>query len=355
MTGVALTVGGTRHEGWTAARVYRSIETISGAFSVSVSEHDPGIDAPRAILPGEPCTVALDGEVVLTGHVDAVEVRYDAKTHAIAVRGRDRTADLVDCSADPKPGTWTDETLDAIAAAIAKPFGVSVTVSGDQGEPFRKFTLERGETAFDAIDRLCRMRGLLPISDGKGGIDIGTAARDRATTPLIRGVNVLSARASADWSERHSTYTVIGQQSGGDGFGDATEYTQIRAEAKDAAVKRHRPLTLIAEQGVTLGEAQKRVDWEAAVRRGRARTATVEVQGWRERAGGALWSPGRLTRLRDDWIGYEGDLLVVSTNQAVSEGGTVTRLTLMPPDAFLVEPEKSPSTKGTKKSGGYLD
>lgn len=351
MTGLVLTVGGARHEGWKSASVSRSIETISGAFEVTVSEHDPGIAAARSIVPGLPCTVALDGETVITGHVDAGDIQYDATSHEIVISGRDRTADLVDCSAEPEPGTWADATLEEIAAAIAKPFGISVTVVDDQGDPFRKFTLERGEKAFEAIDRLCRLRGLLPISDGLGGIEIGRAVRDRAGVALERGVNILSARGRSDWSRRYSEYEVIGQQAGGDQWGEASEYVQVRATAEDAAVTRRRPLTIIAEQGVGVAEAQTRADWEAAVRRGRSRVINYEVQGWRETPGGKLWAPGRLVRIRDDWMGLEADMLVAATGQEISDGGTVTRLALMFPDAFLPEPEKSPSTKGTTKAG----
>ena len=91
-----------------------------------------------------------------------------------------------------------------------------MTATSDTGPVFRKFTIERGETAFDAIERLCRIRGLLPVSDGVGNVSIGLAARSRAMTRLARGSNILSASGVADISERFSTYEILGQQAGDD-------------------------------------------------------------------------------------------------------------------------------------------
>ena len=353
---IRLTIGGRHHEGWTEALVRRSIETISGAFQLGVSERDPGALTPRAITPGEECTIALDGETVITGYVDAVEIRYDAETHVIKVKGRDRTGDLVDCSAVQQE--WANAKLEAIAMEIAAPFGVTVRTVEDTGEVFRKFTIERGETAFEAIDRLCRLRGLLPISDGKGGIVIGRAARERVGTRLMRGVNILKANGRADWSERHSAYTILGQQAGSDEVfgGEARNVTQVSAEAEDPGVTRYRPLVVLAEQGLSPAEAQERVKWEAAVRRGRSRQIMVTVQGWRE-GGGALWAPGGLVSVMDDWLGIERNLLISTVDQGISDAGTISTLTLMPEDAFLQEPRQADNSGGGQggTGGGYWE
>ena len=45
------------------------------------------------------------------------------RDHMISVRGRDATADLVDCSAPSKPGEWQDSTLDQITRGLVAPFG----------------------------------------------------------------------------------------------------------------------------------------------------------------------------------------------------------------------------------------
>ena len=87
---VALIIDGNVHVGWTEATVTRSLETISGAFTVTLSEREPGETTPRVIRPGNACRVELEDETVLQGWVDAVTVDYDAGAHTIAVRGARR-------------------------------------------------------------------------------------------------------------------------------------------------------------------------------------------------------------------------------------------------------------------------
>ena len=102
---------------------------------------------------------------------------------------------------------------------------------------------------------------------------------------------------------------------------------------------RHRPLTIIGEQSLDEDEALARIQWEANVRSARARSARVTVQGWREVPDGPLWEPGRIVFLADDWLGIAQELLVSSTSQSLSAGGTLTTMDLVPQDAFVQRAE----------------
>ena len=135
---------------------------------------------PRVIRPGDACRVQLDGDAVIQGWVDVVTVDYDARGHTLSVRGRDTTGDLVDCSAATEPGEWKDARLEEIAAALCAPFDIGVTVADDvdTGEPFARFRIEEGESVFEAIDRACRFRAVLPRSDGEGGLILTTPSRE---------------------------------------------------------------------------------------------------------------------------------------------------------------------------------
>ena len=343
---VALLIGGRRHTGWTEATVTRSLETISGAFAVTLTERQPGETTPRAIRPGDACQAALDNDLVMTGWVDAVTIDYDANGHTIAVRGRDATGDLVDCSAATEPGEWKDARLEEIAAALCQPFGIRVSREIDTGEPFARFRIEEGESVFEALDRACRFRAVLPLSDGQGGLILGGPSRGRTSVRLERGVNILSASGTATWTARFSDYTLRGQQAGGAGAFTAEQVAHVRTAARDSGVSRHRPLTIIGEQSQNESEAEARIQWEANVRAARSRSVRVVVQGWREVPGGDLWAPGQLVYLADDWLGIRRELLVAATSQSLSAGGTVTALRLVPPDAFAQRTEPEPQARG---------
>ena len=307
-----LTVGGRRLAGWTRVSVTASIERLSPTFALSMSERAPGETTARQVNPGDAAAVALDAETVLFGHIDRVMPSYGATSHRIAVDGRDATGDLSECSAASTPGEWANATLTDIASALCAPFGIGVSASAPVGEPFRRFRIEEGETVFEALDRACRMRRVLPLADGRGGLVLGRPERGRAGVRLERGRNILSAQGEASWSGRFSEYTIFGQQPGDD-FLTPEASAHVVASARDTGVSRRRPLTIIAEQALTEAEAGERVRWERDVRAARARRVSVTVRGWRELGDiGALWRPGRLVNVVDDWLGLDRALLIAT-------------------------------------------
>ena len=186
------------------------------------------------------------------------------------------------------------------------------------------------------------MRGVLPLSDGAGGIVLGRPSRTRAGVRLEHGDNVLRASGEASWLQRHSDYTLLGQQPGNDWI-TPEDAAHVAATATDPGVTRYRPLTIVAEQALDGAEAQERIEWEAVVRAARSRRVRAAVQGWREtpESDSPLWSPGRLVRIVDPWLGLDREMLVSGTTQSIGEEGTVTELELYPETAFLarIEPE----------------
>ena len=338
MTEAVLTVGGRRLAGRTDVAVTASLERLAPTFRLSMSERSPGETAPRLVNPGDTARVELDDEIVLTGFVATVSPRHDATSHIIAVDGRDATGDLSECSAASIPGEWHNATLTDIVAALCGPFGIRVWATAEVNEPFRKFRIEEGESVFEAIDRACRLRAVLPLADGRGGLELGRPVRDRARVRLERGRNIKAAQGRSSWEGRHSQYTVLGQQQGNE-FLTPEAAAHVVATARDTGVSRHRPLTIIAEQGLSPSEASERARWERDVRAARSRRIEVTVRGWREEGDtGALWRPGRLVGVFDDWLGVRRPLLVSTVTWRRGHGGTVANLTLLPEQAFSVEP-----------------
>lgn len=342
MSRIELQAGGMLYGGWEEVSITRSIEHLAGTFRLGISERWPGQQVLRAIKPGDGCTIAVDDEVVITGHVDEAVPQYDATSHNVEITGRDATGDLVDCSVVDGANQWRGRRLEHIVADLTKPFGIKVTVAADTGKAFgRELTINEGDTVFDTIDRLCRQRAVLATSDGRGGLVITRAGSGRAATRLVRGENILSARAQLSWLDRHSHYIVKGQQPGSDILPNNL-VAHIRAEAKDPAVGRHRPLMIQGEQSIDQATADSRAKWEANVRAARARRATVTVQGTREKPGGALWSPNRLVPVTDDWLAIDQDMLITTTVLMKDEQGTRTALSVVPPGAFELRAEPEP-------------
>jgi prophage tail gpP-like protein len=228
--------------------------------------------------------------------------------------------------------------LTGAADRLAEPFGVKVTAKVDTGEPFgdpNPFKIQQGETAFDAIDRGCRLRGILPVPDGKGGLLLTRGAPEGTAEALIEGQNIEAADTSVDHSGRFSKYTIKAQSAGNDEF-NGDDAAGPSAESADPGVKRYRPMLIVAE--VAGADVQTRADWEANVRAARARSVTVTVSGWRQ-GNGEVWRINRTAPVDIPTLGLKETLLIVETKFTKDpDAGTHTHLKLMSEKAFTPEP-----------------
>lgn len=338
MAEIALLVGGSRFKGWESARVTRSIESIAGTFDLSVTERWADQDQPWPIAEGDECRVYVDGERVIVGRVDRRSLSFGPGQHSISVSGRDAAGALVDCSAILPKWEFANVSVLDLAKKIASPFGISVTLQAGLVLPPttipKRFSIDPGDTAFNALEHLCRTAGVLPISDGNGGIVLTRGGFERCTTDLEQGKNILSAESSFDVSNRFRTYLVLGQHRGRDGFSGA-DSAAVRGSATDETVRDStRTLVIRPEANVTPASAKKRAEWEAITRAARCDAVTVTVQGWAQNDG-TVWPINRLVRVRASLVGINGDLLVTEASYSLTiDGGATTQLKLKRPDSF---------------------
>ena len=345
---VELAVGGKLYAGWTGVRVTRAIDAITGDFSLSLAWKDDAAAPEFPVAPDDKCQLRLGGETVIDGAIDAVSITISENEHSLQVEGRDRTADLADCSAVNKPGSWTNVRLEAIAADLAKPFGVKVTAKASTGAPIAKFAIQPGETVQAAIERLLRFRGLLAVPTATGDLEIITPAEGAPAFALVLGVNIKSATGRRDHRERFSDYIVKGQASGNDQrHGKAA--SQIKGSARDSEVRRYRPLLIVAEDQADGASAATRAKFEAGVRKGRSIGAEIVTLGWRASPGGPLFAPAMAGRVQCAPLTIDSVLLCASVTLTKDEGGTTATLSMAPAGAFAPlaeEPKAKAKGKG---------
>jgi len=346
---VSLVVSGREYTGWKSARVTRGIESISGGFDLEVYD---GVDWP--VREEDECSVLVAGELVITGTVDRRRASLSGDDHQLSVSGRDRSGMLVDCSAEIGASElWNVNPL-AFVRRVAAPFGIPVSMQRGVApeQATGKVTIDPGESAFDVIDRVCRIAGLLPVSDGRGGIVLTRAGTSIATSAIIEGQNLLAATVESDVTGRYARYTVLGQSSGDDDLLAETA-AKVRASARDAGVKeKARVLTIRAEGNMTQARAKRRAEWEATVRAARAHAYTVTVPGWTQ-ADGTIWPINARVRVNCPRLGIDGDLLITRASYSLDlSTGTRTELQLTRPDAFIPQPVVP---DGGSSDGGLFD
>lgn len=338
---------------WKSFEVSLAMDQIAGAFSLKLV--DRWVEGMQAVplAAGMSCKVLIGDDPLIDGFIDKATFAIAASEHGVSVSGRDKSGDLVDCSAIHKPGQWSGLTCLQLAEILAAPFGVKVSAEGDVGAPLPVFKLEQGETAFEALNRALKERELLAMPDGRGGLVLLKAGARQSSDILKQGENLLSASADFDLSGRFSDYLVQGQQPGTD---DAwgREACAVSAETRDDAVTRYRPLLVRAEKSVDSASARQRAAWDKSVRAARSVTVKAKVQGFRQKKDDALWQCNALTDVDIPYLRISQRLLIskVTFRRDISSGST-TELELRDPAAFQPEPkqaEKSaPAKKGSAK------
>lgn len=329
---VRLEIGAELYGGWKRMAVRRALGRVAGTFDLTVTERWPGQETPRPIQPGAACRVLVDGAPVITGYVDDVRIRYAAGEHAVTVRGRDKTGDLVDCC--PPSVQLVGASLTAIARTLCGPFGIEVMdQAGTAAVP--GFKVNPGDTVFETLEQLARAQGVLLTTDGEGRLVLARAGKTRAATVLELGKNVLEARGSFSMADRYSEITVLGQTAASDTWSGKAA-SQQKAVARDAGVSRHRPLVLVAEQEHQ--GANKRAQWEINTRYGKGNVVTYTVYGWKD--GDSVWAPNVLVDVRDAALGLDVTWLLGDVALTLDDQGYRAELTLSPPEAYEPEPVK---------------
>jgi prophage tail gpP-like protein len=348
---VKLLINGTEYTGWTSVSVRRSIETLSGSFEiVSI---DPSDDRALLIKPNQSCAIYLDSDLILTGFIDGFAPMISEQSRSITLNGRCRTADLIDCSAVYKSGTWSGNvSLLKLCKDLCYPFGIKVFAdASDLGSDLKNFSLNTGESVFEAIQRACQNRAVLPVSDTSGNLRLTVAGNDRAESALQTGVNIKSASGQWNYENRFSLYQIKGQTSNDSG-GWGESQISISGRAEDKTFPRYRPKIFAADGILTNADAQKKVAWEMQVRAGQSNSVSVTIAGWRQKSG-KLWRENQQVYTLIPELRVDTDLLISELVYTQSNKGTDTSMILNPISIYAKEPKNIKTKTGDEVWGGW--
>lgn len=328
-----------RHRGVQRGSITLSLEEIAPKFSFGY-QSDLGSGryegSAWVLYAGDLIEILVDDEMIVDGYVTKGKVKRDEKEHTFQAEGMAATLDLVNCEYMGRPRAFTHATVAQIATKIVEPWKFTIEVVSSPGAVIPRFKVDKGETAFDALSRVCRMRGLWPrYRPGSYTIELVTLDATPGSTPLVLGENVIEMERDTDWSERFSVYSGVGSCSGTDDqFGEATRF---RNTLTDAGISRYRPKRLPARgvDGVT--DLATRLKLERNHRAGNSETITCTVSGWRDYEGN-LWRPNNLHTVDAPELGLSTPNLLITTAQydwdVAMPHGFTTKLTLKRREAF---------------------
>ena len=329
----------------------RDIKLMSSAFELKLI--DPDQTMIKNFTPSQECQIEIDDKILAKVFFRSVSID-DTEGHVFTYYGRDRTGDLVDCSAVFSDGGFerSNIKLDDAIRDILKPFNMNLTVVGDVGAAFQKVSITPGDSVFNIIDQLCKYRALFALSDGIGGLIITSVSNIRSGGSLVFGENgnVLRRSGAIDYGQRYSKITVKGQAEAAE-FGDAeaSHLCTSSGEAYDQGVTRYRPLIIIAEKDGFDLDMQERAMFEVRHRRFVGTELSYSVQGW-EAAANEFWRVNTTVPVRDPQLNISRDMLIKRVMLSRNDNGTISEIGVAPTESYdlpaLKQPEDEPMFGG---------
>ncbi len=355
---MVLEVNGASYSNWSSTRISRSMENISGHFRFSATS-SPELSFP--VKPGDAVKVKIGTKVVLTGYVDSVEVSYSASDHTIHVEGRDKTADIVDSKVDHKIEFHAPITLEDVVSQTLSSIGASdVSVINKVGdlEPFTAGELisaHIGQSAYDFMELYARKRQVLLTTDGLGNIVFVRASEEDTGLTFISipgdsRSNILSAEVRYNDEHRYNLYKFYSQGNpGGNKYlaDSPSELTNKTGQYIDSKIRSSRQYHEIAEASTVKTTLEARAKWEGQVREAKSLKYTCKVAGHTySHNNNAAYMPNMLVNVSDQFANLYRSMLIteVSSEYNVSSG-SITTLTLLPPEAFALLEEDRLNTK----------
>ena len=333
---LTLQIGARRFLGWQEVRVTRGIEQMPSDFELKVTERNPD-GSKITITPGDKCTVLIGGNPVLTGYVDRYSGDLAPGRHNVSVSGRSKCEDLVDCAVIYDGGQVVAGNVLQLAADIAKPYGI--TVSGEQGRSdIPQTNINLGETCWEIIERVARYSALLAYDAPDGNLVLAKLGTVLHSSGFEQGVNVQSASVSYGMDQRYSEY--VAAHMSVDQLSELGSGGLLYGKITDSGVPRLRRRVIVSEQTTSgYDVAEARAAWERNRRIGRSMSVTVVCDTWRDSAG-LLWQPNQLASVHIPALKLNRQQWLVSevSYERNAENGTTAQVTLMPPQAFTVEP-----------------
>ncbi|EEP92454.1 Mu-like prophage tail protein gpP [Yersinia kristensenii ATCC 33638] len=341
-------MGGRAITGWSKIQVTRSIEKLPSSFELSLMDRYPASEWQQWVNPGDACVVKLGNDAVLTGYIDSWDNKISGTTHEVTAKGRSKCQDLVDCSAEWPNSVISQSTVLQIAQKLAEPYGIKVTSDIADMAVVPKFTLNWGETAQAVIEHVTRWAALLYYDQPDGNLYLTRVGKRKAASGVEQGVNILSANLHTDINQRFIDYTGVALSNNAVARRSASGGNNISAlvrtqdtELAQQLPNRHRNKIIIVESTMNSENlVRNSLDWSINRNNGRSKMLSVQVDHWRDR-NNQLWETNSLIPITIPSMGLKDELWLLSSVTYLKDAnGTVANMTLMPPEAFAVQPYK---------------
>jgi prophage tail gpP-like protein len=286
------------------------------------------------LKPSDSVDIILAGNAVIKGGVITDrQASYDKDNHGVMLQGYSKFIDAVVSNVPIENSQFKNYSFEQIGKKILQPFGIPlnmVNASKDAAKKFKQVSVIPGETAWDFLDRLSRMRNIYMTSAIDGSISAGSIATNSGkNASLVEGQNILSANCTISDPAAKPLAHGLGQLGGNDQIDDNTARQSSAKVTSD--YPRYRYGLVIAEVAGDADDMRIRMDREAAKISGDFVRCNIVVQGWFNTLG-KLWR-------KEDYVVVNSPMLLMNNRTLAiqrvtymqNEEGTKTMMELVRP------------------------
>jgi len=347
-----LEVAGVQYGNFSYASCEIRLDALSNTFEFIAT---PKRGEPLPFKGGDSCKIIVNGNTVLTGYIEVIDIAYSATQHEIHILGRDKTGDLLDSNLDQLSDTRAQITLKQLIELVIENIGANLEVVDRAAPPsFTEttdlFAVEPGTNAFAFIEKYARKRQVLLTSNGAGDVVIekGNPQKAAGSVQNIIGAtdnNVISANFTYDTTGRYNLYKFASQLNitllNELGITDIDELVAQSGGTEDNDIRAGRQLVLISESPYSNEENGPRAQWERNIRRARGLKYSVTVPGYgvdSRDPKSDLWQINRLYQVIDDYVGKSEPMLCNRVLFELSvDKGEVTTLGFVDETTYLLD------------------
>lgn len=338
---VAVLIEGQRFRFWSDLVLSRSIDAMDTLeFSAPFDVEAPGFRETFRPFSYKALQVTVGGSPLFSGTMVGVDPELDSARKTLSISGYSYPGVLNDCTAPASafPLEFDNMDLEAIAAAMCEPFGVTPVFTAEAGAAFERVAAEPSDKVLDFLSDLARQQSLIVSSTPNGELLFQKSVSTGAPVAVLsQGVSpVTTVRPSFSPQQYYSHITGIESVIVGT---EGSQHTVKNPHLAGAV----RPLTFKAPD-VTGGDLPAAVAAKAGRMYGNMASYSIAVDTWRDQAGN-LWAPNTLISLEaPDAMVYSAYIFVVRSVQfSRTDNNESAQLDLVLPGSFEgVVPEVLP-------------
>lgn len=334
---ITLEVDGKEYEGFTDVAVNSSLENFSSSFSFSATIKENSLGAiQNDIKLQQKARVLIDGNLVITGFVEALNVSYSANSHSITISGRDVGGDLIDSSIIQK--SYKQRNFEQLVNLVLIDNGFLIKVDNQVGSLFLESTetikTEPSESVFDFLDRYAKKLQTLLKIDEKGNLTIIREDEEVVKNMLINNftqdTNILSATLNLSTADRFNLIQVYAQ---GNNSTHTSASISQKGVATDSKIRKTRRKIISADTASESKSLTALAEWNVNLRRAKGSRYSCKTLGFFS-SNKTLWKPNRLVDIIDLTAQVEGTFLIQGVEFNQSLQGSFTTLDIVERGAF---------------------